>query len=128
VRGPSLVAFSVSHPRVVVFATAALTILSLLPLPRIRTDTNPKNMLPPTSEVRVGNAEVEKTFSLYEDMIVVGIRSDRGVLQPATLDKVRRITQAVMEIGSYLRTERPRRSTFRSRRARTGRPWRTRSV
>jgi predicted RND superfamily exporter protein len=79
---------------------AGLTLLSLLPLPRIRTDTNPKNMLPPTSPVRVRNAAVEQAFSLYEDIIVVEIQNDAGVLDPTTLDKIRRLTQAIMEIPS----------------------------
>ncbi|MEK7347643.1 MAG: MMPL family transporter [Candidatus Eisenbacteria bacterium] len=55
-------------------------------------------MLPPTSAVRVENTEVEKTFGLYEDMIVVGIQNDAGVLNPATLERIHRITQAVLEI------------------------------
>jgi len=79
-------------------AVVTLTVLSLIPLPRIRTDTNPKNMLPPTSDVRVGNAKVEAMFRLYEDMIVVGIENDAGVLQPATLDRVARITRAIQNL------------------------------
>lgn len=97
-RSFSLVQYSVAHPRSTLLAIAALTLVSLLPLPRLRTDTNPKNMLPPTSPVRMGNAAVEKTFGLYEDMIVVGIQDDAGVLNPTTLDKIRRLTQAILEI------------------------------
>ena len=97
-RSFSLVQYSVAHPRSIILVTAALTLLSLLPLPRLRTDTNPKNMLPPTSPVRVGNADVEKTFGLYEDMIVLGVQNDAGVLDPTTLDKIHRITQAILEI------------------------------
>jgi uncharacterized protein len=98
VRSFSLVRYSVAHPRTVLIGTALLTLLSVLPLPRLRTDTNPKNMLPPTSAVRVGNADVEKTFGLHEDMIVVGIQNDAGVLNPATLGRIHRITQAILDI------------------------------
>jgi predicted RND superfamily exporter protein len=94
----SLVTYSVDHPKRILLAVAALTILSILPLPRLRTDTNPKNMLPPTSDVRVGNARVEAMFRLYEDMIVVGIENDAGVLQPATLEKIARVTQAIQDV------------------------------
>lgn len=94
----SLVTFSVDHPRLVLLLVAVLTLIALIPLPGIRTDTNPKNMLPPTSAVRVGNTEVEKTFRLYEDMIVVGIENDGGVLQPATLDKVASLTRAIQDV------------------------------
>jgi len=98
VKRRSLVTFSVDHPRQIMLAVVTLTVLSLIPLPRIRTDTNPKNMLPPTSDVRVGNAKVEAMFRLYEDMIVVGIENDAGVLQPATLDRVARITRAIQNL------------------------------
>ncbi|HAZ08008.1 MAG TPA: hypothetical protein DCZ01_05670 [Elusimicrobia bacterium] len=70
-RSFSLVEFSVEHPRWVVFLTVLITLGSLTQFPKVRTDTNPKNMLPPTAEVRVANDAVEKTFGLYEDMIVV---------------------------------------------------------
>ncbi len=98
VASSPLVRFSVDRPRTILVATAALTLLALLPFPRIRTDTNPKNMLPPTSAVRVRNAEVERTFGLYEDVIVVGIRNEGGLLNPATLDRIRSVTAAILAI------------------------------
>lgn len=94
----SLVRFSVDHPRLVLTTTALLTLLSLVPLPKIRTDTNPKNMLPASAPVRVRNAEVERTFVLREDMIAVGIENDAGVLQPATLARIYRITQGILKL------------------------------
>ena len=78
--------------------TALVTLLALIPLPRIRTDTNPKNMLPPTAPVRVRNAEVERTFVLEEDMIVVGIRNEAGILNAGTLGKIYRITEAILRL------------------------------
>ena len=69
----SLVLFSVDHPRFVLIVTAVLTVLFLTQFPKIKTDTDPKNMLPATSDVRVWNDEVEKTFGLHEDTIAVGI-------------------------------------------------------
>ena len=66
--------------------------------PKVRTDTNPKNMLPPTSAVRVGNDEVEKTFGLYEDMIVLGIQNEKGILNQETLGKIQRITDEILGI------------------------------
>ena len=65
---------------------------------KMTTDTNPKNMLPATSAVRVGNDAVEKTFSLYEDMIVLGVTHDQGVVNPGTLAKIKRITEAILQI------------------------------
>ncbi|MEW6366561.1 MAG: MMPL family transporter [Acidobacteriota bacterium] len=96
--GFSLVEFSVRRPRLVVGLAATLTILFLLPFRKISTDTNPKNMLPPTSDVRLSNDEVEKTFGLYEDMIVVGIQNDAGILNEATLGRIQRITEETLTI------------------------------
>ncbi len=94
----SLVEFSVEHPRLVVALSIILTLLFATQFPKVRTDTNPKNMLPATSDVRVSNDEVEKTFSLYEDMIVVGVVNPQGILNPSTLGKIQRISEEILKI------------------------------
>src|SRR3970282_2230962 len=88
----SLVDFSIRRPKLVVWVTVALTLLFLTQFPRLKTDTNPKNMLPATSEVRVWNDEVDRLFALYEDTIVVGVQNEAGVLNPETLGRIARIT------------------------------------
>src|SRR4030065_1782129 len=97
-RNFSLVELSVDHPRWVVFITAFITLGFLTQFPKARTDTNPKNMLPPTSEVRVSNDAVERTFDLYEDMIVVGIANESGILNQGTLGKLQTITAEILKI------------------------------
>ncbi len=94
----SLVEFSVRHPKVVVSLTIIVTLAFMTQFPRMRTDTNPKNMLPATSDVRVWNDEVDKTFALYEDMIVLGIARDSGVLNGETLGKIGRLTDELLKI------------------------------
>lgn len=94
----SLVEFSVEHPKLIVVLSVLITMLFMTQFPKMRTDTNPKNMLPATSEVRVWNDEVEKTFSLYEDMIAVGIVNEKGILNKDTLGKVQRITDEILKI------------------------------
>lgn len=94
----SLVEFSIHRPRLIVAATVVLTLLFLTQFPSIKTDTNPKNMLPETSEVRVWNDEVDKTFALYEDTIVVGVQNDSGVLNRETLARIARVTDAIIKL------------------------------
>lgn len=94
----SLVEFSVDHPKLIVFLTILVTVLFMTQFPKIKTDTNPKNMLPATSDVRVWNDEVDKTFGLYEDTIVLGVVNDKGILNPGTLEKIRRITDDILAI------------------------------
>ena len=94
----SLVEFSVNHPKLIVVISVLITMLFLTQFPKMRTDTNPKNMLPATSDVRVWNDEVEKTFGLYEDMIAVGIVNEKGILNTDTLGKIGRITDEILKI------------------------------
>ncbi|MBF0465096.1 MAG: MMPL family transporter [Nitrospirae bacterium] len=94
----SLVEFSVVHPRFIVFAVIAITTLFMTQFPKMRTDTNPKNMLPKTSDVRVWNDKVEKTFGLYEDMIVLGIKNENGIINKETLGKILKITDEILRI------------------------------
>src|SRR3989339_42694 len=94
----SLVEFSVDHPRWVVFLTVLVTLGFLTQFPKVQIDTNPKNMLPRTSDVRVFNDKVEKTFSIYEDTIVLGIVHDNGVLNRETLRKIQRLTDEILKL------------------------------
>lgn len=94
----SLVEFSIRRPNLVVWSAVALTLLFLTQFPRIRTDTNPKHMLPETSEVRVWNNEVDKAFALYEDTIVVGVQNGAGVLNRETLGRIARITGEILKL------------------------------
>src|SRR3989338_5814103 len=94
----SLVDFSIRRPKLIVWATVALTALFLTQLPRITTDTNPKNMLPETSDVRVWNNQVDRLFALYEDTIVVGVQNDAGVLNRDTLGRIARITDEILKL------------------------------
>jgi predicted RND superfamily exporter protein len=93
-----MVEFSVNHPRWVVLLTVLLSAAALTQFPKAKTDTNPKHMLPETSDVRVWNSEVEKTFDLYEDMIVLGVANDGGVLNRETLERIHRITGEILRI------------------------------
>jgi predicted RND superfamily exporter protein len=94
----ALVEFSVAHPKLVLAVVLLLTPLFLVQLPKIRLDTNPKSMLPPSSAVRVWNDSVDQTFGLYEDTIVVGIVHPRSVVNRDTLEKVRDISAEILKV------------------------------
>lgn len=97
-KGFSLVEFSIARPKWVMLAAAVLTAVFLTQFPRIRTDTNPKHMLPENSAVRVWNDEVDKTFGLYEDTIVVGVENGAGVENRDTLARIARVTDAILAL------------------------------
>ncbi|KJU84430.1 membrane protein, partial [Candidatus Magnetobacterium bavaricum] len=69
----SLVEFSVDHPKLIVWLCVIISALLMTQLPKIKIDTDPKNMFTETSDVRIWNAAVDKMFNLYENTIVLGI-------------------------------------------------------
>src|SRR3989344_4113079 len=95
---PWLTRFSVERPWLVIALTLIITLLFLTQIPRVKTDTDPKNMLPATSEVRVTNDEVDRWFALHKDVIVLGIVKDEGIINPATLERITRITEDILKI------------------------------
>lgn len=93
-----LTEFSVRFPRAVILLTFLITIGFAVQFPKVKIDTDPKNMLPATSDVRVYNDQVERWFALHKDMMVLGIVNDKGVLNPATLERIARITDETLKI------------------------------
>src|SRR3990172_6419058 len=94
----TLVELSIARPKLIFGLLLLITLVFAAQLPKLRLDTNPKNMLPPTSDVRVWNDSVDQTFALYEDTIVVGVVHPKSVLNQRTLAKVRDITAAILKI------------------------------
>src|SRR3990172_8917360 len=93
-----LVHFSVDHPRLVIGLTLVLTLLFAAQLPKIKTDTDPKNMLPITSPVRQYNDQVESWFALHPDMIALGVRNEEGIFNAQTLRRIATTTEAILKI------------------------------
>lgn len=97
-RKQTLVEFATHHPRWIVIATLLITAIFCTQFPRITLDTNPKNMLPADSPVRTWNHDVEQTFRLYEDTIVVAVHNKDGVINPRTLEKIHQVTEHILVI------------------------------
>jgi predicted RND superfamily exporter protein len=95
---PWLTRFSIEKPWWVIALNLAVTVLFLTQFPRVVTDTDPKNMLPATSEVRVYNDEIERWFALHKDVIVLGIVNDQGIFNLQTLERVSRITDEILKV------------------------------
>lgn len=107
-QGHSLILFSIDHPKTISWLTALITAAILMlatlpnfwpeqfaPLPTIRIDTDPENMLSPDEPARVFHNAMKKEFSL-SDIIVVGITNERnpnGVFNPQTLSHIYELTE-----------------------------------
>lgn len=87
--------WSTNHPRLTIAIVVILSAVFGAWLPRMRTDTDPKNMLPATSDVRVMNDQVDQWFGLHKDMIVVGIVREGGIFDREALRAVERVTTAI---------------------------------
>jgi predicted RND superfamily exporter protein len=95
VKRQRLTEWSITHPRGTIWLTLGIAVVFGVWLPRMRTDTDPKNMLPATSDVRVFNDQVDQWFGLHKDTIVVGIVREGGIFERKTLETVTRVTAAV---------------------------------
>ncbi|MBI4622686.1 MAG: MMPL family transporter [Verrucomicrobia bacterium] len=97
-----LINFSVQFPKTTLALALGVTVLFGWQFPKVRIDTDPKNMLPDTSAVRVYNDEVERQFSLHPDTIVVGVVNERGLLNPESLRRVAEITDRILALPGVI--------------------------
>src|SRR3972149_271000 len=93
-----LTQISVERPKSVIAVIIILTFFFLIQFPKIVTDTDPKNMLPASSPVRVYNDQMEALFALHKDMMAVGIVNEKGIFNPATLERIARLTGKITKI------------------------------
>ncbi|MEJ7804412.1 MAG: MMPL family transporter [Telluria sp.] len=82
----------------VIILTCVISALFAVAFGWTKIDTNPKNMLPPTSDVRVWNDTVDKQFGLHEDNIVVALTPATGVLNGEALAKLKLVTEEVLQV------------------------------
>src|SRR3990172_12263351 len=93
-----LTEYSIHHPKLIIALSVFVTLAFAALIPMVKTDTDPKNMLPATSNVRIYNDQVEKTFALHKDVIVLGIVNPHTVFNAATLEKVGRLTDSIAHL------------------------------
>ena len=93
-----VVELAIDHPKATLGVLVLVTGLFAAQFPKVRTDTDPKHMLPATSEVRVYNDRVESQFALHADVLVLGIVNEGGVFNRETLARVHRLTERVLEM------------------------------
>ncbi len=106
--GKKMTNFSIHRPKALIAIVVSVTVfLALLgglpslwpevfkPLPTLKVDTDPENMLPDDAEVRLFDHRMKKKMDLH-DMIVVGVVNSQhpnGVYNPETLRKVYELTE-----------------------------------
>lgn len=96
-----LVEFSVNRPKTVVLLTLILTVVFAAQFPRIIIDTDPENMLREDEPIRIFHQEVKRDFGINE-LIVLGIVRDDGIFQRDSLEKIKRITDAILRIKGVI--------------------------
>ena len=98
-----LTAMGVERPWVTIMVCVLVAMLFGAAFPWAKIDTNPKNMLPPDSAVRVWNDSVNQRFGLHEDTIVVAIQPDGGVLNPASLKSLQQFSAEVLSLPGIVK-------------------------
>ncbi|MFH1875258.1 MAG: MMPL family transporter [Candidatus Omnitrophota bacterium] len=102
-----LIMFALKKPKLVFFIVALTVVASCAAFFRVKVDTDPENMLPEKEFVRVFSHEVKKEFTIY-DYIVLGVVNEKdaeGVFNPATLEKVYKITDEAKNIEGVIAYE-----------------------
>jgi len=97
-----IVKFAITRPKTVIGAALLMTILFGAQLSKIRTDTDPKHMLPITSPVRQYNDQVEREFELHPDVLVLGIVNEQGIVNRQTLERIAELTAQVQQIPGVI--------------------------
>ncbi len=103
-----IVRFSINHPKLITWLMTIITLVIIFlaaapnfwpeqfaPLPTIKVDTDPENMLSAEEPARVFHNRMKKEFSL-SDIVVVGITNDKnpqGVFNPQTLKRIYDLSQ-----------------------------------
>jgi len=93
-----VVELAINHPKATLGVLVLVTWLFAAQFPKVKTDTDPKHMLPATSDVRVYNDQVEAQFALHADVLVLGVVNEGGVFNRETLARVHRLTERVLEM------------------------------
>ncbi len=97
-----LVQWSMDHRWVVLGLVLLVTLAAGSRLPRLRTDTDPKSMLPASAPVRQFNDQVDRWFGLHPDVILVGISSERGVFARDTLARILALSDAITKLPGVI--------------------------
>lgn len=90
-----------NHPRLIIGIVAAATVIFALQFPKIKIDTDPKNMLRKDEQVRVFHDKVKETFNLH-DMLVLGIYNEKGVFTRSTIERVLAVTEEIKKLDGVI--------------------------
>ena len=93
--------FSIERPWLVIGAALLLTALFAAQMPRIRTDTDPENMLEADQEDRVYYDQLKQDFGI-RDMIVIGIVDEKGIFRSEALDRVAASIEDILKIDGVV--------------------------
>ncbi|MGD2080001.1 MAG: MMPL family transporter [Nitrospirota bacterium] len=96
-----LVKLSVERPKTILFLIGVLTVIFAVQFPKIVIDTDPENMLREDEPIRVFHDGVKEDFGI-EELIVLGVVNDEGIFNPGSLEKVKRISEEVLEIEGVI--------------------------
>lgn len=100
-----LTSMAIGRPGLSILISLLVAMLFAAAFPFVKIDTNPKNMLPPESAVRIWNDQVNQRFGLHEDTIVLAIRADGGVLAPEVLARLQKLSAQVVSLPGVVKAD-----------------------
>ncbi len=93
----------IGHPKTVMAAVLAVTILLSSQLPKLKSETNLEAMLPENHHTVLYNDQVEEWFEV-KDSVVIGIFNDSpaGIYNKSTLTLIKKITDGLRDMEGIL--------------------------
>ena len=88
-------------PKTTIILFLIATIFFAMQFPKIKTDTDPENMLEQTQSDRVLYDKVKKEFGIH-DLLVVGIVDEEGIFKPDTLRRVANVINEILKIKGVI--------------------------
>ena len=96
-----LTRFSLDRPKTVLGLSVLITALFLTQFPKIKTDTDPENMLDVSQPDRVFYDELKEEFGI-RDMLVVGIVDEGGIFRAESLPSVARAINEILTVQGVI--------------------------
>ncbi|OGX13025.1 MAG: hypothetical protein A2Z92_05680 [Omnitrophica WOR_2 bacterium GWA2_63_20] len=96
-----LTRLALDYPKTVIGVMLAVTVLFGLQFPKIHIDTDPENMLEHSQPDRVFYDQVKRDFGIH-DLLVVGIVDRQEIFHQEALERVARVTSAILKIDGVI--------------------------
>lgn len=100
-----LIHFCVAKPKLIYVLVGLMCAVCVAPLPLVKIDTDPENMLDSAHPARVFHNQVKQTFSMHDAIVVGLVPHQASVYEPDVLSAIYDITQSILTIEGVVQAD-----------------------